>query len=123
MRSRLADHDSDVKAVALLRHAIVESSATRYNDGLRILMEAKSLFEASNSHALKGKFHMNLAIMLKNLGTAERREDYTDRALVEYAAASIHYEQAGHTRPRHCRKQLRIPATKAWQIRRSAPAP
>jgi CheY-like chemotaxis protein len=36
--------------------------------------------------------------VLRNLGTAERREDYIDRALIEYAAASFHFEQAGHSR-------------------------
>jgi tetratricopeptide (TPR) repeat protein len=32
------------------------------------------------------------------LGTSKNREDYIDRALVEYAAASYHFEQAGHKR-------------------------
>jgi tetratricopeptide (TPR) repeat protein len=86
------------RAVALLRLAIVEASATRYNDALRILLEAGPLFDAVPSHAKKGKFHMNLAIVLKNLSIGEGREDYADRALVEYAAASFHFEQAGHTR-------------------------
>jgi len=95
--SRLADYDTDVKAVALLRSAIVESSATRYNDALHILTEATPLF-AAMSHAIRGKFHMNLATVLKNLGTAEQREDYTDRAIVEHTAASFHLEKAGHTR-------------------------
>jgi tetratricopeptide (TPR) repeat protein len=36
--------------------------------------------------------------VLKNLGKAERRADYTDRALIAYAAASYHFEQAGHAR-------------------------
>ncbi|HKQ99328.1 MAG TPA: response regulator [Pyrinomonadaceae bacterium] len=36
--------------------------------------------------------------MLRNLGAAERRDDYIDQALIEYAAASFHFEQAGHTR-------------------------
>jgi tetratricopeptide (TPR) repeat protein len=36
--------------------------------------------------------------VLKNLGIAERREDYIDRALIEFAAASFHFEQAGHSR-------------------------
>jgi tetratricopeptide (TPR) repeat protein len=35
---------------------------------------------------------------LKALGTAERREDYIDRALVEFAAASFHCEQVGYKR-------------------------
>jgi DNA-binding NtrC family response regulator len=89
--------DSDVKAAALLRSAIVEGSATRLNDALRILTESAPLFEASSNHALKGKFHVNLATTLKNLGISENRQDYTDRALIEYAAASFHFEQAGHT--------------------------
>jgi len=95
--SRLAGTDSEQKAVVLLRTAIVEASATRYNDALRILTEATPLFAARN-HAIRGKFHMNLATVLKNLGTAEHREDYTDRALVEHTAASFHLEKAGHTR-------------------------
>jgi tetratricopeptide (TPR) repeat protein len=37
-------------------------------------------------------------MVLRGLGTAEGREDYIDRALVEYAAASFHFEQAGHRR-------------------------
>jgi DNA-binding NtrC family response regulator/Flp pilus assembly protein TadD len=86
------------KAVALLRLAIVEATATRYNDALRILTEAGPLFDAIESHAKKGKFHMNLAIVLKNLSIGEGREDYADRALVEYAAAAFHFEQAGHKR-------------------------
>lgn len=95
--ARLGEIDSELRAVILLRSAIVELSATRYNDALRILTEAAPLFEASSNHALKGKFHVNLAIVLNNLSTGEGREDYRDRALVEYAAASFHFEQAGHT--------------------------
>src|SRR5258708_37619736 len=36
------------------------------------------------------------------LGHAEGREDYIDRSLVEFAAASFHFEQAGHTRYQAC---------------------
>jgi tetratricopeptide (TPR) repeat protein len=36
--------------------------------------------------------------VLVNLGASEHREDYTDCAFVEYAAASYHFEQAGHKR-------------------------
>lgn len=95
--SRLTDADSELKAVALLRIAVVDISTQRFNDGLRLLSEAASLFENITKHSLRGRFHVGLATILKNLGTAEKREDYTDRALVEYAAASYHFEQAGHT--------------------------
>jgi DNA-binding NtrC family response regulator/predicted negative regulator of RcsB-dependent stress response len=95
--SRLTDNDNELKAVALLRSAIVERSTQRLNDGLHILGEAARLLEESPNQSLLGRFHVGLASILKDLGTAEKREDYTDRALVEYAAASYHFEQAGHT--------------------------
>jgi tetratricopeptide (TPR) repeat protein len=95
--SRLADKDNELKAVALLRSAIVERSTQRLNDGLHILSEAAPLLEGSANQSLLGRFHVGLASILKDLGTAEKREDYTDRAIVEYAAASYHFEQAGHT--------------------------
>nr|MBA3768564.1 tetratricopeptide repeat protein [Acidobacteriota bacterium] len=98
--SQLVDIDSEQKARALMNSAIVEASTNRLNDALRILTEAAPLFGRSHSHAMKGRFHTNLALVLKNLGEAEQREDYIDRALVENAAASFHLEQAGHIRYR-----------------------
>ncbi len=96
--ARLADKRNEQKAAALLLSAVVENSATRFNDSLRLLLEAAPLFAATDNHILKGRFHNELATTLKDLGAAEQREDYTDRALVEYAAASFHFEQAGHER-------------------------
>jgi transcriptional regulator with PAS, ATPase and Fis domain len=94
--NHLTKSDGDLKAVALLRTAIVERTAKRPHDALRILSEAVPLFNVSSNHTLKGRFYTALATTLENLGTAERRDDYTDRALVEYAAASYHFEQAEH---------------------------
>jgi CheY-like chemotaxis protein len=96
--SRLTEKDDKVKALVLLRSAIIERVALRLNDALRILMEAAPLFERSDDDALKGKFHNQFGTVLKNLGAAERRPDYLDRTLVEYAAASYHFERAGHER-------------------------
>lgn len=96
--SRLEDTDVDLKAVALVRCAIVEASATRFHDTFRILTEAAPFAEASTNHSVKGRFHVEMATVLKHLGAAERREDHIDRALIEYAAASYHFERAGHTR-------------------------
>lgn len=96
-RSRLSpDGDDDLRAVASLRAALVEESEMRFHDALRILTDAAPLFGAVTGDALKGKYHNELAAVLWFLGGAERREDYTDRAFVEYAAASFHFEQAGH---------------------------
>jgi CheY-like chemotaxis protein/tetratricopeptide (TPR) repeat protein len=100
--ARLTEEDSYQRAVAVLRLALVESSATRLSDSLRILTESAPLFDSINNDALKGKFRNELATVLENLGRAEGREDYTDRALVEYAAASYYFEQAGHKRYTAC---------------------
>lgn len=95
--SRLSESDGKQKAVALLRSAMVELSATRYRDALRILSDAAPLFLATGSHALAGKYHGSIGIILDNLSEGEDREGLVDRALIEYTAASFHFEQAGHT--------------------------
>lgn len=87
--------DSEVRAIALLRLAIVEGSARRFHDALHLDMEAAPLFEKSTSHVHRGKFHNQFGFVLRNLGDI-------DRALIEYAAASYHFEQAGHTRYHAC---------------------
>lgn len=94
----LCEVESEQKLRALLNSAIVEKAATRDREALRIYREAAPQFDASTNHALKGKFHSNYGILLKNLGLSESREEYVDTALVEFAAASYHYEQAGHRR-------------------------
>jgi tetratricopeptide (TPR) repeat protein len=99
-RSHLTEQDAYQMAVTLLRLAIVEGSASRHNDALHILQEAEAYVEASGSDALRGKFRGVLANVLRDLGAAERREDYTDRALLEFAAASHYFERARHGRYR-----------------------
>jgi tetratricopeptide (TPR) repeat protein len=93
--SRL-DIGSELKAKAIVRSAIVEWSALRHNESLCILIDAASLFETIENHTIKGGYHDALASVLEDIGTAERREDYIDRAFVEYAAASYHFERARH---------------------------
>jgi transcriptional regulator with PAS, ATPase and Fis domain len=92
------ERDDERKAIALIRSAIVEKTAARFNDALHILRKAEPLIERHGSHTIKGNFHNTLANVLKYLGTSEQRADYTDKALIEYAAASFHFEQAGHKR-------------------------
>ena len=94
---RQSHDDRERRATAILRLAIVETSAKRYNDALHILTDAASLFETSGTHATKGKFYNELANVLNELSVAEGRRDYADRALIEYAAAGFHFEQARHT--------------------------
>lgn len=97
---RLGDNQSELKARALLNKAMVEGAARRPSDALHILIDAAPLFDESDNHALRGSFHSVLASVLKTLGASEGRPDYTDRALIEYAAASYHFEEANHVRNR-----------------------
>lgn len=90
--------ESELKAKATLRSAIVEWTSLRYHDALYILTEAAPLFEEIQNQTVKGSYHDALAGVLVNLGASEHREDYTDRAFVEYAAASYHFAQARHKR-------------------------
>jgi tetratricopeptide (TPR) repeat protein len=94
----LGDVESEQRLRALLNKAIVEQVSSRSKEALRILAESESLFENSGSQMLRGKFHNEFATVLKNLGLAERREDYVDRALMQYTAASIDFENLGHER-------------------------
>jgi CheY-like chemotaxis protein len=89
--------DTELRAKILMRLAVVESASGRYSEALGILTDSARLFDESNNDALKGKFHNDLACVLTNLSKAERRSDYTDRAIIEYTAASHYFEQAGHT--------------------------
>ncbi len=90
--------DDELKAKIVLRQAVIESCAGRNTDTLQLLKVSAPLFEKSTNHALKGRFHNELAIVLRKLGTAENRVDYFDKAILEYTAAIYHCEQAHHER-------------------------
>jgi len=77
---------------------IFESSASRYREALRIYADVAPLLGRINNHLLRGAFHNQYALAYKNLGQAEGRSDYIDRAFIEYAAAGYHFEQADHHR-------------------------
>jgi len=96
--ARLGDSQSELRLRALQNLAIVESSSGRDQEALQIHLRSVPLVETSKNNALKGRFHHEFALVLKKLGVDQRREDYIDRALVEYSAAAYHYEQAGDVR-------------------------
>src|SRR6266571_3502505 len=94
----LTDDDDDLRAVLLIRAAIVEVDSQRFDKALQLYNEALPFVERTEDHALKGSFHVSYGLLLRRLAAPEGREDYIDRALIEYAAASFHFEQAGNTR-------------------------
>jgi tetratricopeptide (TPR) repeat protein len=72
------------------------------HDALKLYVDNFALFEQLESDALKGKFHHEFAIILRDLGGTEQRQDYTDRALIEFSAASVYFEQAKLARHQAC---------------------
>ncbi|HEX8503281.1 MAG TPA: tetratricopeptide repeat protein [Pyrinomonadaceae bacterium] len=88
------------RARLVTRLATVEYWAGRYTDALAVLTEHAHLFDERVSHAVRGSFHNNLALVLKQLGIIEGRPDYLDRAIIEFTAAIHHQELAGHERYR-----------------------
>jgi CheY-like chemotaxis protein/tetratricopeptide (TPR) repeat protein len=88
----------DLKAVLLIRAGIVEVWDQKINEAMRLYYRAAPLLEKSEDHALKGAYHHEFALLFTRLGTEENRREYIDRALIEAAAASFHFEQAGNQR-------------------------
>jgi len=92
----LPDGNDDLKGVLLIRAGIIEERTRRLNEALQFYNRAAPLVERSEDHALKGSYHFEYGLVLRRLSAPENREDYLDRALIEYAASSFHYEQAGN---------------------------
>jgi tetratricopeptide (TPR) repeat protein len=80
----------NTRAKAILRLAIVEWSALRYSDALRILIDNAVLFEKIPNHAIRGAYHNQLAMVYNCLAISEQREDYIQQAIREYELADHH---------------------------------
>jgi len=96
--SQLETKEGDLRACILIRAGMVEATAGRWSDALGFYRQATPFVEASSDEALRGSYHNSVAAVLTTLADAESREDYRDQALIEYAAASIHFEAAENIR-------------------------
>src|SRR5437016_5624525 len=96
--SQLKNEDGDLKGSVLIRAGIVEVDARRLSEALRLYNEAAGILEQSDDHALRGTFHNSFGLALRRLADIDNLESYLDRALIEYSAASFHFEQAGNIR-------------------------
>lgn len=93
----LTDPEIELKEIALIRIASVERHAGRLNDALGILKEADRFID-SLCPWTKGRFHLEFATTLKDLGIAENRSEYFDKALNHYRNALSHFEGIGNRR-------------------------
>ncbi|HWT00051.1 MAG TPA: tetratricopeptide repeat protein [Pyrinomonadaceae bacterium] len=107
--------DAELKAKILIRRTIIEIWSGQYYEAWKLLDDARPAFDTS-SHALKGRWHGQMALILRKLATAEGRADYADRAIIEFTAAIFHYEEAGHER--YCAINLNNLAMLLYQMER-----
>lgn len=86
--------EGNTRARALLTLAIVEWSASRFDEALRILNENASLFNKITNHATKGAYHSQLAMVLRKLAPPENPLNCFKRVLREYQEADEHFKLA-----------------------------
>jgi len=86
--------EGNTRARALLRLAIVESSASKYTEALGILEQNSSLFENITNHSIRGTYHNQVAIVLRNLAAGPAKEAYLKRALKAYQDADNDFKIA-----------------------------
>lgn len=82
----LSEKDFELKGTALIRLAIVERHTGRLRDALGLLNKVSSIVEMGSPWA-KGRYHLELATTLKNLGTAENCDEFFDQAQTQYGEA------------------------------------
>lgn len=95
--SDLAGDWSELRGIALVRLATVESHASRLSDALGLLNEANRHIDYLSPWT-KGRFHLQFATTLKDLGIAENSSEHFDGALDHYRDAFLHFEAIGNRR-------------------------
>lgn len=93
----LPEDERELRAVGLIRLGSVERHASRLHDALNLLNEAASIAEAA-APWIQGRLHSEFATTLKELGVAENRIHYFDRALGHYREALLQFEKIGNLR-------------------------
>lgn len=93
----LTDREVELKGIVLVRLASLERHASRLHDAVRLLNEADRLANYLSPWT-KGRFHLEFATTLKNLGIAENQSQFFDRALDHYRSAFSHFQQIGNNR-------------------------
>jgi tetratricopeptide (TPR) repeat protein len=86
--------EGNTRANAVFGLSVVEWSASRFRESLSILTEHAPLFKKITNHTLKGVYHMQVAMALRNLATAESDSSAYRRVLKEYHQAELHFKAA-----------------------------
>jgi tetratricopeptide (TPR) repeat protein len=84
----------NTRANALLGLSVVEWSASRFKEALRILTDNAPLFEKIPNHTTKGTYHNQVAMILRSLASEGEKADYFQRAIKEYERADQEFKLA-----------------------------
>ena len=93
----LANDECELRAVALVRLAIVERHSGRLQEALNLLEQVAAFVDRITPWT-KGRFRTEMANTLKEFGVAEGNTYYFDRALSHYREASSQFEFVGNLR-------------------------
>lgn len=89
--------EGNAKAYALLGLSVVEWSLSRYDESFKILTDNATLFRKISSHYIKGFYHHQLGLDLRNLAHAHNRVAHYERAIREYEAAELEFKLSRNT--------------------------
>jgi len=89
--------ETELRVIGLIRLATVERHAGRLHDALSLLSEAGRSIDHVSVWT-KGRYHLENATTLKDLGFAENKGAYLDRALNHYREALAEFELLGNRR-------------------------
>lgn len=81
--------EGNTRAYALLGLAIVEWSASRFAEALRILNDNSFLFNKITNYAVRGAYHSQLAMVIRKLSISDERQE-------DFELILQHYEKADH---------------------------
>jgi len=93
----LNDNYTELRSVALIRWALVEHHAGRLRDAVHLLNQALPLVTLERPW-IKGRFYLELATTLKDLGLAEGQDKYGYSSLTYYEQALLQFETLGNRR-------------------------
>lgn len=93
----LPSDEQELQGIAIIRLAVVERLAGRLHDALALLDKATPLMDSAGEWP-KGRFHLEFANTLKDLGIAETKRGLIERSLEHYREARSHFERIGNHR-------------------------
>src|SRR6185503_14917627 len=93
----LTKEQTESRSVALIRLALVEHHAGRLHDALHLLNDASLLVKGERPW-IKGRFHLELATTLKDLGLSEGNDKHFQGSLANYEQALLEFEELGNRR-------------------------